>query len=352
MLACAPLLSAPLLLLASVVGGASKGPSSASSSDDRATAPARTEDAPPTINRSRWHDLEIGANLGYMGGPCASPAIIRQAAADGVITRLRAMDPFPSGGGGTWTSASAPATGSGWMQEILAAHPATTLLVSLNNYPYRMPADFGADYQKYLPAVDFNAILAGMPPSFNYSEQLTDMARYTNRAPLFAAEGASLADYTSKLMQLRGNLSAAGLSKRVRYEIGNEPDALLYFWGSAVQFGEIADATHSALSSAGADPFYCCGYSSTGNGGRASRRRDCHFADTPSPSLSKRLLKGERGCNRMTVAPTAKAGLRSTGPRPRSRTASRWSGTAQRSSGTGRRSSPGICTSTSAGPAP
>ena len=26
-----------------------------------------------------------------------------------------------------------------------------------------------------------------------------------------------------------------------------------------------------------------------------SRRRDCHFADTPSPSLSKRLIKGEEG---------------------------------------------------------
>ena len=27
--------------------------------------------------------------------------------------------------------------------------------------------------------------------------------------------------------------------------------------------------------------------------GRASCRRDCHFADSPSPSLLKRLLKGE-----------------------------------------------------------
>ena len=26
-----------------------------------------------------------------------------------------------------------------------------------------------------------------------------------------------------------------------------------------------------------------------------SRRRDCHFTDTPSPSLLKRLVKGEGG---------------------------------------------------------
>ena len=31
------------------------------------------------------------------------------------------------------------------------------------------------------------------------------------------------------------------------------------------------------------------------DGGGASRRRACHFADTPSPSLLKRLLQGKRG---------------------------------------------------------
>ena len=44
-------------------------------------------------------------------------------------------------------------------------------------------------------------------------------------------------------------------------------------------------------------------------GGDPSRRRDCHFADIPSPSLLKHLLKGEVVgwgvvCSRMTVSPT------------------------------------------------
>ena len=40
----------------------------------------------------------------------------------------------------------------------------------------------------------------------------------------------------------------------------------------------------------------------------ASRRRDCHFADTPSPCLLECLLQGGGGCSRMTVSPTERAG--------------------------------------------
>ena len=181
------------------------------------TAGGVAQAAPPA---PRWHTLEFGANLGYMGDPCASPEIIKQAAADGVITRLRAMDPFPAGSEGTWTPATAPATGSGWIHKILSAHPSTSLLVSLSSYPYKLPADFAARYQSYLSDIDWQDILRGMPASFNYSEYLLGLAAYTNRAPLFAAEGASLEDYTTKLAQLRGNVSSVGLSDRVKYEIG------------------------------------------------------------------------------------------------------------------------------------
>ena len=40
--------------------------------------------------------------------------------------------------------------------------------------------------------------------------------------------------------------------------------------------------------------------------GANSRRRDCQFADTPFPSILKRLLQGEGGCSKMTVSPTAR----------------------------------------------
>ena len=40
------------------------------------------------------------------------------------------------------------------------------------------------------------------------------------------------------------------------------------------------------------------------------RRRDCHFADTPSPSLLKHLLNVEGGCSRVAVSPPAAVAVR------------------------------------------
>ena len=58
----------------------------------------------------------------------------------------------------------------------------------------------------------------------------------------------------------------------------------------------------------------CCGWVDTAHPlapsghchGAFSRRQDCPFADTPSTSLLKYLLKGQGGCSRMTVSPTAR----------------------------------------------
>ena len=36
---------------------------------------------------TRWHEVAIGANLGYTGGPAATKAAIHQAASEGVITQ-------------------------------------------------------------------------------------------------------------------------------------------------------------------------------------------------------------------------------------------------------------------------
>ena len=46
--------------------------------------------------------------------------------------------------------------------------------------------------------------------------------------------------------------------------------------------------------------------SARGSVGLTSRRRDCHFDDTPCLSLLKHLLKVEGGCSRMTASPTAR----------------------------------------------
>ena len=53
-----------------------------------------------------------------------------------------------------------------------------------------------------------------------------------------------------------------------------------------------------------------------------SRRRDCHFDDTPFLFLLKHLLKVEGGCSKMTVSPTARRERVSATKGGRGRTAS------------------------------
>ena len=211
----------------------------------------------------RWHEVEIGANLGYAGGPAATKAAIHQAASEGVITKLRAFEPWPAGSAdpGRWAPATAPEVGAGWIADILSAHPDVKLLVSLSNYPYQTPADLATDPGKYLQAW----------PNASYDpDLLASMIPFTNRAALFDAEGASAAGYSAKLQQLKGNVSSLGLLERVTWEIGNEPDApgsteggsSIYFWGTADQFGKVADAAYQQLQ--GEAPMLCCAYAGYG----------------------------------------------------------------------------------------
>lgn len=215
---------------------------------------------------TRWHEVTIGANLGYAGGPAATKAAIHQAASEGVITHLRAFEPWQAGSidPGRWAPDTAPAVAAGWIADILSAHPKVTLLVSLSNYPYKTPADLATDPGKYLQA---------WPNSSSDPTLLASMLAYTNRAALFDAENASSLDYIAKLAQLRSNLSSLGLLDRVTWEIGNEPDApgavvataaSMYFWGNAEQFGVVADAAYQQLEDASSEPMLCCGFAGYG----------------------------------------------------------------------------------------
>ena len=59
---------------------------------------------------------------------------------------------------------------------------------------------------------------------------------------------------------MRSTLVDAGVSKRVSYELGNEPNAASYFWGDAAQFGPIADAAHEVVSDGDVT---CCAFTSS-----------------------------------------------------------------------------------------
>lgn len=139
-----------------------------------------------------------------------------------------------------------------------------------------MPADLLSNPSRYLDA------WVGMPGT----AALADAVRYTNRGPPPAWANGSLALYGAALGELTRQLSAAGVAPRVRYEVGNEPDALLYFWGKAAEFEPIADAVHRALLPAGgaqgaapgAAPVACCAFTTDLSG----------YNDPGSPKLGFR----------------------------------------------------------------
>ena len=62
------------------------------------------------------------------------------------------------------------------------------------------------------------------------------------------------------MQEMRSTLVDAGVSKRVSYELGNEPNAASYFWGDAAQFGPIADAAHEVVSDGDVT---CCAFTSS-----------------------------------------------------------------------------------------
>ena len=159
----------------------------------------------------RWHMLEFGANIGYLGGPCATAATLRQAASERVITKVRTFEPWPAGSGqpGRWSPDTAAATTAGWIRDILAAHPDIDLLVSLSNYPFMLPTNFTTDPAVYLPEYPKDLL-----------KYVSSMAAYTNRAPLFAKEGASPVTYATRLKQLLANITVQGQMGRLQFEIG------------------------------------------------------------------------------------------------------------------------------------
>jgi hypothetical protein len=164
----------------------------------------------PHHEMPRWHTLEFGANIGYLGDPSASATTIRTAAAEGVITKLRAFEPWPAGQNSRWSPATAAARWAGWLVDVLNADAHVELLVSLSNYPFMLPANFTTDPAAFLEP--------GFPPDL--LQDVVSIARYTNRAALFAAEGASPAAYAAQLAKLVSEVAAAGQMARVQFEIG------------------------------------------------------------------------------------------------------------------------------------
>ena len=88
---------------------------------------------------------------------------------------------------------------------------------------------------------------------------LADSLSYTNRAPptrgawILRSEdpqAAALTAYGREVASLRQLLATTSdLAGRVDVEVGNEPNALKYFWGASAEWAPIADTALGALDS-------------------------------------------------------------------------------------------------------
>jgi hypothetical protein len=181
------------------------------------------------------HHLDLGFNVGYLtDSQYYATALHRlRIDADSSLKSLRFMGPFLHSNG---SAASRRETfTAGWLHNIsVIAGPDISLVLSLSDYPFDVQPDFLQSPSRYIDA------WAGMPSTARLADTLT----YTNRAPPTRGAwiDAGISDYVDVLKKLRVQVPS-----NVGFEIGNEPNALLYFWGTADDFLPLASATVHAL---------------------------------------------------------------------------------------------------------
>ena len=161
----------------------------------------------------------------------------------------------------------------------------SSITLTLSDFPFDVVSNFLEQPSLYL------SDWVGKPSNAS----LVDTLRYTNRAPPNHgawADGATLTDYLAVLKRLR-----VLLGPMIDYEIGNEPNALGYFWGNAADYQPIAEGTIRALG----DPSLqrlptrvtCCAFATEMSCQNLSRGSDDGFIDLAQRvALRQRQIAG------------------------------------------------------------
>lgn len=181
---------------------------------------------PPPIKH-----LKIGINIGYLGDLSLEEVFtspLRRIKKDG-INDLRIYEPFTMGLSNSKRISI--------LSKIIQIEGFNVLL-SLSNYP--------AYSSKKLNR------LKEVAKSTNASR--FNMLRYTNRYP-----PNNYNTYAQYLTNFIDTLKKHSLLSRIAFEIGNEPDASRYFWGTPADFKKIYITSKQILIKTGR-PFYCCAF--------------------------------------------------------------------------------------------
>jgi hypothetical protein len=206
------------------------------------------------------HELHLGFHLGYLTDAVdVYKGTMETAVRDG-FRHFRMYEPFTQTPHRYKNMSSVAADIA---RTLTTIGPNATMTLAFSNFPFLPMPDLAKDPSKYLTA------WPGMPDSTLVASAL----EYTNRANQpgwdeWDPAGRTLAAYGAKIKSMLADVAAAAEPGRsgtlAAVEIGNEPNALMYFYGNATEFTPIADAAFKALRSAlPQTAVHCCAFDSS-----------------------------------------------------------------------------------------
>ena len=272
------------------------------------------------------HRIRLGFNVGYLSDGVKYQKARSTLRADGLLLHHRYMGAWmhPNGSASTRTSNWTASLLSEYLDELGVGASAT---ITLSDFPFNVQPDFIVNASLFLDA------WAGAPSTGH----LADTLRYTNRAPPTrgawilpqneATATTALAAYGHEVASLRQLLSVTpNLTGRVDVELGNEPNALGYFWGDTSDWRPIARTARAAMiqetaTSPSPQSLLCCAFATElsaqtgGSGGSAAYNsawgryaRNVTTSTTKTPVQQRlswhfyRQCSNDRNVNRSTYA--------------------------------------------------
>ena len=194
-----------------------------------------------------FHQLEFGMSVGffkYLKNQDAYEGPLKRMANDG-IRHVRGNDPF--------TTDMQP-----YLKKIPTLIESVTkhdieFLLSISNYPYPVkPAHIQPWVAKAFDRPEYAS--KGKARKEKYNRQIQNKSKWTNRFP-----PEDLDAYGDFLESLVNKLIEKDVLKNTSFEIGNEPNAPIYYWGSAAEFKQIVHKTHEVLKET-KRPIVCCAF--------------------------------------------------------------------------------------------
>ena len=205
-----------------------RAPLSFASTDDEKTS-SKDPQSKKSVNQNNFKQIQFGFNIGFLVDLHHTELfskvlpIIKQ---DG-ITDLRVYEPF------TKNLVNHPGMAANLLTPLVKN--GFNILLDISNFPD-------------VSTIQYNH--AADDPEESSMRQFTNRRAPVNNTP-----------FQSYLTTFLDDLQNKNLLQNIDFEIGNEPDSKLYFWGQPSEFINAARTIKQALAKYN-KPVYCCGFTS------------------------------------------------------------------------------------------